>query len=164
MVHSVLTGQLVFSSRPVVRTVRYVIPLVNTSEQVGEYLVLRVRQFMRPSPSWRKKLARRDFFNEGPCIFLHCYFVYRKRNPSSIIIRSTKNGISVGVYFQRHRRFSARDVRVTIQILSLTRANAQVVETTGRNTRTLASRIYHLPSGYRICTPLVNSTGILSNS
>ena len=30
MVHSVPTGQLAFSSRPVVRTVRYVIQLVNT--------------------------------------------------------------------------------------------------------------------------------------
>ena len=37
MVHSVPTRQLVFSSRPVVRTVRYVIPVVGTIGQVGEY-------------------------------------------------------------------------------------------------------------------------------
>ena len=46
MVHSVPTGQLVFSSRPVGRTVRYVIQLVNTSGQVGEYFIHRVRQFI----------------------------------------------------------------------------------------------------------------------
>ena len=93
MVYSVPTGQLVFSSRPVVRTVRYVIPLVNTSGQVGEYFVHRVRQFIWPSPSWRKERARTDFFNiitHGQFIFLHCYFVCRKIDASSIIIRQLK--------------------------------------------------------------------------
>ena len=39
MVHSLPTRQVVFSSRPVVRTIRtmYFIPLVRTSGQVGEY-------------------------------------------------------------------------------------------------------------------------------
>ena len=90
MVHSVPTGQLVFSSRPVVRTVRYVIQLVNTSGQVGEYFVHRVRQFIWPSPSWRKKHARTDFFNiitQGPFICLHYYFVCRTIDARSIIIR-----------------------------------------------------------------------------
>ena len=93
MVYSVPTGQLVFSSRPVVRTVRYVIPLVNTSGQVGEYFVHRVRKFIWPSPSWRKKRARTGFFNiitQGQFIFLHCYFVCRKIDASSIIIRQLK--------------------------------------------------------------------------
>ena len=93
MVHSVPTGQLVFSSRPVVRTVRYVIQLVNTSGQVGEYFVHRVRQFIWPSPSWRKERARTDFFNiitHGQFIFMHCYFVCRKIDASSIIIRQLK--------------------------------------------------------------------------
>ena len=46
MVYSVPTGQLVFSSHPVVRTVRYILPLVNNSGLVGEYFVHRVRQFI----------------------------------------------------------------------------------------------------------------------
>ena len=62
MVHSVPTRQLVFSSRPVVRTVRYVIPLVGTSGQVGEWFVVRVRQFMRPSPSRRKQNVPEEIF------------------------------------------------------------------------------------------------------
>ena len=62
MVYSVPTGQLIFSSRPVARTVRYVLPLVNSSGQVGEYFVHRVPQFIRHSPSWRKKRARTDLF------------------------------------------------------------------------------------------------------
>ena len=98
VVYSVPTGQLVFTSRPVVRNVRYVLPLVNTSGQVGEYLVHLVRQFIWPSPSWRNKHTRTDFLNiitQGPFIFLHCYFVCRQR-----------------------RWFSSRDVRVTMQITS----------------------------------------------
>ena len=53
MVCSLPSGQFVFSSRPVVKTVRYFRPLVGTSGQLGEYFVRRVRQFLRPSPSWR---------------------------------------------------------------------------------------------------------------
>ena len=75
MVCSVPSGQLVFSSRPVVKTVRYFRPLVGTSGQLGEYFV---RQFMRPSPSWRGEMYQKRFFNlltRGQCMFMHCYFV-----------------------------------------------------------------------------------------
>ena len=78
MVCSVPSGQLVFSSRPVVKTVRYFRPLVGTSGQLGEYFVRRVRQFMRPSPSWRGEMYQKRFFNlltRGQCMFMHCYFV-----------------------------------------------------------------------------------------
>ena len=76
-----------------------------------------------------KRSARTYFFNiitHGQFIFLHCYFVCRKIDASSIIIRHLKtaparafifSGNVVG--FQRQRRwFSACDVRVTMQITS----------------------------------------------
>ena len=122
MVRSVPNGQLVFSSRPVVRTVRYVIPLVRTSEQLGYYFVLRVRQFMRPSPSWRKKRARRMFVNvltRSLCIYLHCYFAYRKLDASSILIRQHKR-VSPrafrfsGVFSARRMRHNANHVTVSM--------------------------------------------------
>ena len=78
MVCSVPSGQLVFSSRPVVKTVRYFHPLVGTSGQLGEYFVRRVRQFMRPSPSWRGEMYQKRFLNlftRGQCMFMHCYVV-----------------------------------------------------------------------------------------
>ena len=122
MVHSLPTRQLVFSSRPVVRTVRYVIPLVRTSGQLGEYVVLRVRQFMLPSPSWRKKRARTDFVNEltrGLCIYLQFYFIYRKIDASSIIIRQLKTvsprAFSFsGVFSARRMRHNANHVTVSM--------------------------------------------------
>ena len=78
MACSVPSGQFVFSSRPVVKTVRYFRPLVGTSGQLGEYFVRRVRQLMRPSPSWRGEMYQKRFFNlltRGQCRFMHCYFV-----------------------------------------------------------------------------------------
>ena len=71
MACSVPSGQFVFSSRPVVKTVRYFRPLVGTSGQLGEYFVRRVRQFMRPSPSWRGEMYLKRFFNlltRGQCM------------------------------------------------------------------------------------------------
>ena len=78
MVCSLPSGQFVFSSRPVVKTVRYFRPLVWTSGQLGEYFVRRVRQFMRPSPSWRGEMYQKRFFNlltRGQCMFMPGYFV-----------------------------------------------------------------------------------------
>ena len=118
MACSVPSGQFVFSSRPVVKTVRYFRPLVGTSGQLGEYFVRRVRQFMRPSPSWRN--VPEEIFKFINTRTVHVYALllrvgsYRKLDARSILIRQLKKASP------RVRLFSAvtsaRDVRVTMDI------------------------------------------------
>ena len=120
MVRSVPSGQLVFSSRPIVKTVRYFRPLVGTSGQLGEYFVRRVRQFMRPSPSWRGEMTRRDFilFINPRTVHVYALLVsvgpYRKLDARSIIIRQLKTASPHVRLFSAAT--SARDVRVTMEI------------------------------------------------
>ena len=84
MLYSVPTGQLACSSRAVVKTVLVALPPVNTSGQVGEDFVLRVRQLMRPSPS-RSAATKRpeDIFN----VFTQglCYCIQIKIDPGLMI-------------------------------------------------------------------------------
>ena len=119
MVYSVPTGQLVFSSRPVVRTVRYVLPLVNTSRQLGEYFVRAEFASSYDLHLHGEKTCQNRFLkyiNRALFCIATSYAENRRKFYNN---SATQNGVSACVYFQRQRRcFSVRDVRVTMQITS----------------------------------------------
>ena len=66
-----------------------------------------------------KKNARTDLFNPRTVYFSALLLCMQKNRRKFYNNSATQNGASACVYFQRQRRwFSARDVRVTMQITS----------------------------------------------